>query len=268
MLAQLSAGPLVKDIGVDRPCLVSVVPQFNDPGLLRIIHQGCSLNLSKALSGPLGTGIGPDTVDMRMSTDQGDHLIIRKEQVREFIAPFLNGAHRMMGHYHGNMGRVGLKFPGQPFKLLNPQVPGGAPFRPHGVQDIEPDSSEIPRFQPIISIHHSSPSGSANRSLDSLMAERMSFVVALVWMPGTSNGDFLLFLKRIEKVSPPLLLITTSSLLAVFRTSERRCLASEYVYTFMITYPKIAIPISRAAPCIPRSSVSSGLRRFSAHSKK
>ena len=45
----------------------------------------------------------------------------------------------------------------------------------------------------------------------------------------TSNGDFLLFRKTIEKVSPPLLLITTSSFLAILRTSARRCLASEYV---------------------------------------
>ena len=68
---------------------------------------------------------------------------------------------------------------------------------------------------------------SANRSLDSLTASRMSFVVALVLMPGTSNGESVLFLKTIEKVSPPLLLITTSSVRAILSTSERRCLASE-----------------------------------------
>ena len=43
---------------------------------------------------------------------------------------------------------------------------------------------------------------SVNRSLDSLTASRMSFVVALVLIPETSNGDFALFLKMIEKVSP------------------------------------------------------------------
>ena len=75
----------------------------------------------------------------------------------------------------------------------------------------------------------SSPFCSANRSLDSPTAARISFVVAFVLIPGTSNGDFLLFLKIIENVSSPLLLIMTSSLLALLRTSARRCLASEYV---------------------------------------
>ena len=103
---------------------------------------------------------------------------------------------------------------------------------------------------------------SENRSLDSLIALRISLVVALVWIPGTSNGDFLLFLKIIEKDSPPLLLMTTSSFLAILRTSARRCLASEYVYPFIIVYSKIEIPISRATLCIPWSSVSNGLRRF------
>jgi hypothetical protein len=65
--------------------------------------------------------------------------------------------------------------------------------------------------------------------LDSLIASRMSLVVAAVLIPGTSNGDFWLFLKMIEKDSPPLRLITTSSVRAIFKTSESRCLASEYV---------------------------------------
>ena len=83
----------------------------------------------------------------------------------------------------------------------------------------------------------------------------------------TSIGNDYSF-DEIEKVSPPLLLITTSSFLAIFRTSERRCLASEYEYTFMTTHSKIWIPISLATLFIPRSRVSKGLRRFSAHSKK
>ena len=61
--------------------------------------------------------------------------------------------------------------------------------------------------------------------------------------------------------------IITSSHLALLRTSESRCLASEYVYTFIISYFKIVIPISCATFCIPTSRVSNGLRRFSAHSK-
>ena len=72
---------------------------------------------------------------------------------------------------------------------------------------------------------------SANRSLDSLTAARMSFVVALVLIPGTSNGDFFLFLKIIEKVSPPLLLMTTSSLLAILRTSAEDVVSLENRYT-------------------------------------
>jgi hypothetical protein len=48
---------------------------------------------------------------------------------------------------------------------------------------------------PLVPARQSSTSCSANRSLDSLTASRMSFVVALVLMPGTSNGDFVLFLK-------------------------------------------------------------------------
>ena len=46
-----------------------------------------------------------------------------------------------------------------------------------------------------------STSCSGNRSLDSLTAARISFAVALVLIPETSNGDFLLFLKIMEKVS-------------------------------------------------------------------
>jgi hypothetical protein len=59
------------------------------------------------------------------------------------------------------------------------------------------------------------------------MAYSISFVVALVLIPGTSKGDFELFLKMIEKASPPLLLKTTSSVRAILRTSARRYLASE-----------------------------------------
>jgi hypothetical protein len=65
--------------------------------------------------------------------------------------------------------------------------------------------------------------------LDSLIASRMSSVVARVLIPGTSKGDFELLLKMIEKYSPPLRFITTSSVRAILSTSERRCLASEYV---------------------------------------
>ena len=72
----------------------------------------------------------------------------------------------------------------------------------------------------------------------------------------------------IEKVSPPLLLITTSSVFAILRTSARRCLASEYVYTSNIFYSIIVMPISCATLCMPRSKVSSGARRLTAHSKK
>ena len=130
------------------------------------------------------------------------------------------------------------------------------------------ESRQLRSEKPPVPARQSSTFCSANRSLDSLTAARISFVVALVWIPGTSNGDFLLFLKIIEKVSPPLLLITTSSVLAILRTSARRCLASEYVYTFIISYSKIVTPISRATLCMPRSSVSRELRRLSAHSKK
>jgi hypothetical protein len=45
--------------------------------------------------------------------------------------------------------------------------------------------------------------------LDSLIASRMSLVVARVSIPGTSKGDFWLLLKMIEKDSPPLRFITT-----------------------------------------------------------
>jgi hypothetical protein len=68
----------------------------------------------------------------------------------------------------------------------------------------------------------------------------------LVLIPGTSKGDFLLFLKIMEKVSPPLLLITTSSLLAILRTSARRCLASAAIQT--VASPPDAEP---GDPCKP-----------------
>ncbi len=70
--------------------------------------------------------------------------------------------------------------------------------------------------------------------LDSFIASRISLVVALVSIPGTSKGDFGLFLKVMEKASPPLRFITTSSVRAMLSTSESRCLASEYVYTFIM----------------------------------
>ncbi len=41
--------------------------------------------------------------------------------------------------------------------------------------------------------------GSAERSLDSLTASRMSFVVALVSIPGTSKGDFRFLREMFEK---------------------------------------------------------------------
>jgi hypothetical protein len=63
---------------------------------------------------------------------------------------------------------------------------------------------------------------SEKRSLDSLTAATISFVVALVFIPGTSNGDFLLLRKTMEKVSPLLLFMTTSSLLAILRTGAAR----------------------------------------------
>ncbi len=63
--------------------------------------------------------------------------------------------------------------------------------------------------------------------IDSFIASRISLVVALVSIPGTSKGDFGLFLKIIEKASPPLRFITTSSVRAKLSTSESRCLASE-----------------------------------------
>lgn len=51
----------------------------------------------------------------------------------------------------------------------------------------------------------------------------MSFVVAFVWIPGISNGDFLSFLKIMENISPPLLFMTTSSVLAILRTGGESC---------------------------------------------
>ena len=92
------------------------------------------------------------------------------------------------------------------------------------------------KAKPLVPDRQSSTPCSAIRSLDSLTAARMSLVVALVLIPGISNGDFVLFLKTIEKVSPPLLLMTTSSVFAILRTEARCCLASEYVYTLIIFY--------------------------------
>jgi hypothetical protein len=65
--------------------------------------------------------------------------------------------------------------------------------------------------------------------LDSLIASRISLVVARVLIPGTSKGDLSFFLKVIENDSPPFLFIITSSVRAILSTSEKRCLASEYV---------------------------------------
>ena len=76
------------------------------------------------------------------------------------------------------------------------------------------------------------------RDLDSLTASRMSCMVAFVLIPGTSKGDFGVLLQVRQNVSPPRLVIRTSSLRAVSSTSDRRCLASEYVKTLMVATPE------------------------------
>lgn len=103
----------------------------------------------------------------------------------------------------------------------------------------------------------------------SLAGGRRERLCAIVW----AWKCYISLLKNIKvyklrPLCPLLLLITTSSVLAILRTSARRCLASEYVYTFIIFYSKIVIPISLATLFMPMSRVSRGLRRFSAHSKK
>ena len=105
-------------------------------------------------------------------------------------------------------------------------------------------------------------------SRDSLIASRMSAVVAFVSMPSISKGDLDGFINVIEKASPVLLLITTSSLRAMFKISEKRCLASEYEYTFIIYCSKRVIPMVDAVFRIARSRVINELRVLAAHSKK
>ena len=62
-------------------------------------------------------------------------------------------------------------------------------------------------------------------------------MVALVFIPGTSNGELAVLLKVIEKVSPPLLFMITSSFLAVLSISAKRCLAWEYENVFISIIP-------------------------------
>ncbi len=58
--------------------------------------------------------------------------------------------------------------------------------------------------------------------LDSLTALRMSAVVALVLMPGTSKGDFAGGLNTKEKASPFFLSISSSSARAISNISDKR----------------------------------------------
>ncbi len=75
------------------------------------------------------------------------------------------------------------------------------------------------------------------RRREFLTAVRMSRVVTFVLMLGTLKGEFESALSVNWNVSPPRLVIITSSFLAVSRTSESFCRACEYVYRLISFTP-------------------------------